>query len=71
MSDLIKLNKIANQNGDIKAFSLSTNLKRARHGKGTFGEVTIAIDSLTVERIWQGDVIGVLYIVGKEEWQKD
>lgn len=70
MSDLLKLEAIRKKNGDIKAFPLTSNLKSARHGKGVWGEVAIAIDAESVERIWNGDVIGVLYLVNKEEWEK-
>lgn len=71
MSDLLKLENIRKRNGDIKAFPLVSNIKSARHGKGTWGEVTIAIDSESVERIWGNDVVGVLYVAGKESWEKE
>lgn len=71
MNDLLKLNNIVQRNGDIKAFPLSSNMKGARHGKGTWGEVTIAIDSMSVERLWSNDAIGILYIVGRDEWKKE
>lgn len=50
---------------------LSSNMKSARHGKGSWGEVTIAIDSESVERLWGNDAIGILYIVGRDEWRKE
>lgn len=71
MSDLLKLNNIVQRNGDIKAFPLSSNIKSARHGKGPWGEVTIAIDNQSIERLWNGDAIGILYIVGIDEWKKE
>jgi len=84
MSDLLKLNNIIQRNGDIKAFPLSSNMKSARHFKGPWGkvtiaidsisvggEVTIAIDSVSVERLWGNDAIGILYIVGRDEWEKE
>jgi hypothetical protein len=71
MSDLLKIENIRKRNGDVKAFTLSNNFKRANHGKDVWGEVTIAIDSVSVERIWKDEVIGVLYIIGKEEWKKE
>ena len=71
MSDLLKLNNIVQRNGDIKAFPLSSNMKSARHGKGPWGEVTVAIDSESVERLWGNDAIGILYIVGRDEWKKE
>ena len=71
MSDFDKLNNIVKRNGDIKAFPLSNNLKTAKHGKNAWGEVSIAIDSQSVERIWANDVVGILYIVGKDEWNKE
>jgi hypothetical protein len=64
MSDLLKLNNIVQRNGDIKAFPLSSNVKSARHSKGPWGEVTIAIDSESVERIWGN-------IVGRDEWERE
>lgn len=71
MSDLLKLNNIVQRNGDIKAFPLSSNMKSARHGKGSWGEVTIAIDGVSVERLWDNDAIGILYIVGRDELEKE
>jgi hypothetical protein len=71
MSDLLKLNNIVQRNGDIKAFPLSSNMKSASHGKSPWGEVTIAIDSESVERLWGNDAIGILYIVGRDEWKKE
>jgi hypothetical protein len=71
MSDLLKIENIRKKNGDIKAFPLSSNLKRTNHGKDVWGEVTIAIDGVSVERIWNDEVIGVLYIIGREEWEKE
>lgn len=71
MSDLLKLNNIAQRNGDIKAFPLSSNMKSAKHGKGSWGEITIAIDSESIKRLWSDDAIGILYIVGKDEWERE
>jgi len=71
MSDLLKLNNIVQRSGDIKAFPLSSNMKSAKHGKGPWGEVTIAIDSESVERLWGNDAIGILYIVGRDEWKRE
>lgn len=71
MSDLMKLNNIVQRNGDIKAFPLANNMKSVRLGKGMWGEVTIAIDSNSVNRIMNNNVIGVLYIISKDEWEKE
>lgn len=71
MSDLLKLNNIVQRSGDIKAFPLSSNMKSAKHGKGPWGEVTIAIDGESVERLWGNDVVGILYIIGKDEWERE
>jgi len=71
MSDLLKLNNIVQRSGDIKAFPLSSNMKSAKHGKGPWGEVTIAIDSESVERLWGNDVVGILYIIGRDEWERE
>ena len=70
MSDLLRLEEIRKQNGDIKAFPLSSNMKSAKHGKGTWGDITIAIDAESVEKIMQNNVVGVLYLVGKDDWRK-
>jgi len=71
MSDLLKLNNIVQRSGDIKAFPLSSNMKSAKHGKAPWGEVTIAIDSKSVERLWGNDVVGILYIIGRDEWERE
>lgn len=71
MSDLLKLNNIVRRSGDIKAFPLSSNMKSARRGKGPWGEVTIAIDNESVERLWGNDVVGILYIIGRDEWERE
>ena len=69
MSDLIKLNNIAKRNGNIKAFTLSTNLKSVKTCNNGWGEVLIAIDNNSVQDILKNDVLGVLYIVNKEDWE--
>jgi hypothetical protein len=71
MSDLLKLDAIGKRNGDIKAFPLSTNMKSAKFSKGPWGEITIGIDGESVQRIMNDDVIGILYIVGKDEWKQE
>lgn len=62
MNDFLKLNNISQRNGDIKAFPLSSNIKSARYGKGFWGEITIAVDSKSIEHLCNGDAIGILYI---------
>ncbi len=69
MSDLIKLNNISQRNGNIKAFPLSTNLKSAKSCSNGWGEITIAIDNNSVQDILQNEVLGVLYIVNKKDWE--
>ncbi len=71
MSDLLKLDAISKRNGDIKAFVIPGNLKSANHGKSIWGQVTIVIDAISVNRLMEDDVIGVLYIVGKDDWNKE
>jgi hypothetical protein len=71
MSDLLRIENIRKKNGDVKAFPLASNLKSARHGKGTWGEVVIAVDAESINRMLEDDVVGVLYIIGKDEWQKE
>ena len=72
MSDLIKLDKIAKRNGDIKCAVLSDNFISAQTGKNGFGQLTIAVDNKTISRIIQEkDILGVMYFVGKESWNKE
>lgn len=71
MSDLLKLEEITRRNGDIKAFPLSNNMKSIKFSKGAWGQVTVAIDGESVQRIIDDDVIGVLYIIGRDEWERE
>ena len=67
---MLRLEEIRKKDGDIKAFVLSTNMKSVKHGKGVWGDITIAIDAESVEKIMRNEVVGVLYLVGKEDWSK-
>jgi len=69
MSDLIKLNNISKRNGNIKAFTLSSNLKSAKTCGNGWGEISIAVDNSSVQDILQNEVLGVLYIVNKKDWE--
>ena len=71
MSDLLKLESIRLRNGDIKAFPMGTNIKRSSIGKKGWGEVTIAIDNASVLRMATDDIVGVLYIIGRDDWEKE
>lgn len=71
MSDLLKLDEIRKRNGDIKAFPLDSNFIASKGGNGGWGEFTIAVDTTSVQRHFMGEVIGVLYIIGKDEWEKE
>jgi len=71
MSDLIKLNNIVERNGDIKAFTLCSNMMDFGKNKTSWGYVKIAIDRDSVNRIMSDDLIGVLYVVSREEWEKE
>lgn len=71
MSDLIKLDNIAKRKGNIKAFTLDPNFKRGQIGKLGWGEMTIAVDNETIKDYANGDLIGVLYITSREEWEKE
>jgi hypothetical protein len=71
MSDFLKLGNIAKRNGDIKAFSISTNFISSRSGKNGWGNITIAIDNESVQNLFMDDSIGILYIVSKDEWKKE
>lgn len=72
MSDFIKLKNIADRNGDIVSFNLSSNLKSAKTGKDGWGEVVIAVDNKTITEMAVRDkYIGVLYLVSKEDWEKE
>jgi hypothetical protein len=71
MSDLIKLNNIVKRNGDIKCFTLGNNFVQMRTGKDGWGLLTLAIDNESVLRMERDELIGVLYIVSKDEWKKE
>lgn len=69
MSDLLKLENIQKRNGDIKAFPLGSNLTTSKTSKNGWGEVSIAVDNESVLRLATDKVIGVLYIVGRDDWE--
>ena len=71
MSDLIKLDNIAKRNGDIVCATFGDNLKSVQAGKYGWGEVVIAVDNKTIDRIIKDEMVGVLYIASKEEWEKE
>lgn len=71
MSNLLKLDNIAKRNGNIKAFTLDSNFKRGQIGKQGWGEITIAVDNQTIKDYANSELIGVLYITSKEEWEKE
>lgn len=71
MSDLLRLKKISDRNGDIKAFTIGSNFISANTGKHNWGDLQIAIDNESVHRLMNDDIVGVLYITTKEEWGKD
>lgn len=70
-TDLIKLDNIQRRNGNIKAFILPNNFIGANTGKDGWGRITIAVDNATVADFFSDSVIGVLYVVGREEWAKE
>ena len=70
MSDLLKLNNIAKRNGDIRMFPLD-NIKSAQTGKNGWGQITIAINNESVIDILTDKGVGALYLVGKEDWEKE
>lgn len=71
MSDLLKLDNISKRNGDIRAFPLNSNLKAAQIGKQGWGDVTVAVNNPTVQDLATDKVIGILFIVSKDEWEKE
>ena len=71
MSDLIKLDNIVKRNGDIVCATFGDNLKSVQAGKYGWGEVVIAVDNKTIGRIIKGEMVGVLYITTREEWEKE
>jgi len=71
MSDLLKLNNIQKRNGDIKAFPLSSNLQSGRTGKQGWGSISIAVNNSSVTGLLSERVIGILYIISKDEWEKE
>jgi hypothetical protein len=71
MSDLLKLENIRLRNGDVKAFTLNTNLMEAHTGKNGWGYVKIAIDNNSVTRLALDQLVGILYLIGIDEWDKE
>ena len=72
MNDFLTLDAIAKRNGKIKAFVVPGNLKSAlKSSKGQWGEVTIAVDNESVINLLNDNVIGILYLVTREEWEKE
>lgn len=70
MNDFEKLNEIAKGNGGIKMFPLPGNLISANTGKENWGRVTVAVDNASIGDVLKDDVIGVLYLIKKDEWEK-
>ena len=70
-TDLIKLDNIQRRNGNIKAFILPNNFMGANTGKDGWGMLTVAVDNATVADFFSDSVIGVLYVVSREEWAKE
>lgn len=71
MSDLLKLENIRLRNGDIKAFPVSSNMIESYTGKQGWGHIKIAIDNASVGNLLLGNVTCILYLVSKEEWEKE
>lgn len=70
-TDLIKLDNIQRRNGNIKAFILPNNFVEANTGKDGWGRLTVAVDNATVADFFSDSVIGVLYVVSREDWAKE
>lgn len=71
MSDLIKLENIRKRNGDIRAFATSTNMIEAKSGKDGWGHIKIAINNQSVHELFNDDLIGILYLIHRDEWNKE
>jgi hypothetical protein len=71
VTDLLKLNNIVKRNGDIKAFPLQTNMIEAHTGKNGWGRLIIAIDNNSIVRMLDNQIIGVLFVFGKDEWEAE
>jgi hypothetical protein len=71
MSDLNMLDNIRLRNGDIKAFVLQSNLISANTGKNNWGNIKIAVYNATIYSLFQDDIVGVLYITTKREWEAE
>ena len=71
MSDLQKLDNIGKRNGDIKAFATNTNIVSANTGKDNYGNITIAIDNESVHRLMNDELVGLLILTTREEWERE
>jgi hypothetical protein len=72
VSDFSTLDAISKRNGNIKGFVVPGNLKSAlKSSKGQWGEVTIAVDNESVINLLNDNVIGILCLVTREEWEKE
>ena len=73
MSDLLKLENIRLRNGDIKAFPISSNMKKVNMLGMGWGEIIIAIDNISASRLItrENDLLGVLYLVSRDEWENE
>ena len=72
MNDFLTLDAIAKRNGKIKAFVVPGNLKSAhKSSKSEWGSVTIAVDNESVIGLSLDNLVGILILVDKEEWEKE
>lgn len=71
VSDLQKLDNIGKRNGNIKAFTISSNMISANTGKDNWGKIEIAIDNESVFNLFDNRLVGVLYLTTMEEWKKE
>lgn len=69
ISDFEKMAIIADKNGDIRFFPLS-NMKRSKSGNDGWGEITIAIDNVTLSKLYRGELVGGIYAISKEQWNE-
>jgi len=55
----------------VKDLKITKRLLLKKSGKGQWGEVTIAVDNESVINLLNDNVIGILYLTTREEWEKE
>lgn len=68
MNDFEVMKHMADNGMDIRVAPLASNLKRYQTGKDGYGEVTIAVDNVTIQLL--NDYIGGLYLMSRAEFMQ-